>query len=60
VPPGAENLTAAQRDLLAWHRHRLREAIGTAAWAYQVGDEAFEQQGHRMITAALSTEAGQQ
>ena len=32
-----------------------REAIGTAAWAYQVGDRPFEEQGHRMIAAALRT-----
>ena len=32
-----------------WHRARLREAISTAVWAHQVGDETFEQQGHRMI-----------
>lgn len=37
----------------AWHRARVREAIGTAVWAHQVGDEAFEAQGHEMITAAL-------
>ncbi|WP_328993785.1 hypothetical protein OG394_05425 [Kribbella sp. NBC_01245] len=30
-----------------------REAIGTAVWAYQVRDESFEQQGHRMIAEAL-------
>lgn len=37
----------------AWHRAQVREAIGTAAWAHRVGDEAFEAQGHRMIDAAL-------
>ncbi len=37
-----------------WHRIRVREAIGTAVWAYQVGDERFEQQGHRMIAEALA------
>ena len=42
------------REPGAWHRARLREAIGTACWAWQVGDEAFEQQGHRMIHHALS------
>jgi aminoglycoside phosphotransferase (APT) family kinase protein len=42
------------REKDAWHRTRVREAIGTAAWAYQVGEEAFEAQGHRMITEALS------
>ena len=38
----------------AWQRNRIREAIGTAVWAYQVGDEPFEQQGHRMIAEALA------
>lgn len=42
------------REPGAWHRNRVREAIGTAAWAYRVGDEAFEAQGHRMIADALS------
>ena len=42
------------REPEAWHRNRLREAIGTAVWAYQVRDEGFEQQGHRMIAEALA------
>lgn len=42
------------RERDAWHRARVREAIGTAAWAHQVGDEAFEAQGHEMIAAALA------
>ncbi|TWD79115.1 phosphotransferase family enzyme [Kribbella amoyensis] len=45
---------ADPRDGAAWYRHRVREAIGTTAWAYQVGDESFEQQGHRMIAEVLS------
>lgn len=43
------------REPSAWHRTRVREAIGTAVWAYQVRDTEFEAQGHRMITAALAT-----
>ncbi|MBQ0904113.1 phosphotransferase family protein [Micromonospora sp. U21] len=43
------------RDTGAWHRNRVRAAIGTAAWAYRVGDEPFEAQGHRMIAEALSS-----
>jgi len=31
----------------------VREAIGTAAWAYQVGDSAFEARGIRMINDVL-------
>ena len=42
------------REPSAWHRTRLREAVGTAVWAHQVGDEAFEAQGHRMIEDALA------
>lgn len=45
---------ADPREASAWHRNRVREAIGTAAWAHQVGDETFEAQGHRMISEALS------
>lgn len=37
-----------------WILMRLREAIGTAAWAHQVGDVAFEAQGHRMIADVLA------
>lgn len=36
-----------------WRATLLREAVGTAVWAYQVGDLAFEEQGHRMIAQAL-------
>lgn len=42
------------REPEEWARTQLREAIGTAAWAHQVGDEAFETQGHRMLTEALA------
>lgn len=41
------------RDPSRWPMMQLREAIGTAAWAHQVGDEAFEAQGHRMLAEAL-------
>jgi len=43
------------RETAAWHRTQVREAIGTAAWAYRVGNEPFEAQGHRMIADALSS-----
>lgn len=42
------------RETCAWHRNRVREAIGTAAWAHRVGDETFEAQGHQMISDALA------
>lgn len=41
------------RDPETWQRQRIREAIGTTAWAHQVGAKDFEQQGLRMITEAL-------
>lgn len=37
------------REPGSWLRCRAREAIGTAAWAHQVGDRRFEAEGHRMI-----------
>ena len=36
-----------------WPLEQLREAVGTAAYAFQIGDEAFEAQGHRMLAEAL-------
>ena len=36
-----------------WRLFAVHEAIGTAVWAFQVGDAPFEQQGHRMIQEAL-------
>lgn len=41
------------RDPEAWRRNRIREAVATASWAYQVGDEAFEQEGLRGLAIAL-------
>lgn len=41
------------RDPEVWSIDLVREAVGTAVWAYQVGDEPFEQQGHRMLLAAI-------
>ncbi|WUJ69750.1 aminoglycoside phosphotransferase family protein [Kribbella soli] len=45
---------ADPREPDAWYRAQLREAINTCIWAYEVGDEPFEQQGHRMIAEAIS------
>ena len=42
------------RDQESWQRDRVREGIGTACWAHQVGDTTFEKQGHRMIAEALA------
>jgi thiamine kinase-like enzyme len=42
------------RESGAWYRERVRQAVDTTAWAYQVGDEAFEAEGHRMIAEVLS------
>lgn len=41
------------RDPQVWPVLQLREAVGTAVWAHQVGDERFERQGHRMLRDAL-------
>lgn len=38
----------------AWRWLQLREAVGTATWAYTVGDEGFEAQGHDMLRRALA------
>ena len=45
---------ADPREPGAWLRLRIREAVGTAAWAFKVGDEPFERQGHRMIAEVLT------
>ncbi|SER30528.1 phosphotransferase [Arthrobacter sp. OV608] len=37
-----------------WNITLLREAVTTAAWAFQVGDREFEKQGHRMLADALA------
>ncbi len=41
------------REPEAWKRLLVHEAVGTAVWAHQVGDDEFEQQGHRMVAEAL-------
>jgi hypothetical protein len=41
-------------DPESWRRVEVREAIGTAAWAHQVGDAEFERQGLRMIEDVLA------
>ncbi|GAA0956436.1 hypothetical protein GCM10009554_65910 [Kribbella koreensis] len=43
------------RDPDSWHRQRVREAIGTTAWAHQVGAAPYEQQGLRMLTEVLDS-----
>jgi thiamine kinase-like enzyme len=42
------------RDGEVWNVALLREAVATAAWAYQAGDQRFEEQGHRMLRDALA------
>ena len=32
-----------------WRRDQLGEAVGTAVWAYGVGDEPFEELGHSLL-----------
>lgn len=42
------------RDPVTWPMVRLREAVGTACYAFAVGDEVFEAQGRAMIDEALA------
>lgn len=42
------------RKAASWPMMQVREAIGAAAWAHQVGDTAFEAQGKRMIAEVLT------
>lgn len=42
------------REPAAWRHTQIQEAVATAVWAYEVGDEPFEAQGHRMIADALA------
>ncbi|TCL79667.1 MULTISPECIES: aminoglycoside phosphotransferase family protein [unclassified Curtobacterium] len=42
------------RESDGWRWLQLREAVGTATWAYAVGDEGFEAQGHDMLRDALA------
>ncbi|MEV7572547.1 phosphotransferase [Pseudarthrobacter sp. NPDC089323] len=44
------------RNKDVWRIDLLREAVGTAVWAYLIGDERFESQGHRMLHQALQEE----
>lgn len=37
-----------------WRIMLLREAIGMAVWAFQVGDATFEAQGHRVLTEGIA------
>lgn len=37
------------RDPDQWRRDLLAEAVGTAVWAYGVGDEEFESFGHQLL-----------
>lgn len=41
-------------DPAAWQRHRIREAVGTAAWAHAVGDDDFERHGLEMTQRVLA------
>ncbi len=48
---------AVPGDEPARRRNRMREAIGTAVWSRQTGDERFERQGLRMVAEALAEAA---
>jgi hypothetical protein len=45
---------AYARDPELWRLDALRQAVGTASWAFKVGDEEFERQVHRMLAEALA------
>lgn len=60
--PGAEEAFLSgygtdPREPEAWFRTRVRSAVSTACWAYQVGAKDFEAQGHRMIGEVLAEAA---
>ncbi|MFC6288247.1 phosphotransferase [Nocardioides sp. GCM10027113] len=38
-----------------WRRALVGEAVGTAAWAYKVGDHAFESFGHQLLAGLYSS-----
>lgn len=49
----ARELTNRQRELLSlWFPGA--SVVRDHSWAYQVGEEAFERQGHRMIAEAMT------
>jgi hypothetical protein len=45
------------REPDGWWRLRVREAVGTACWAFAVGDEPFEAEGHRALAELLGDAA---
>jgi hypothetical protein len=45
------------REPEQWRRDLVGEAVGTAVWAYGVGDEEFERFGHRLLRALYATAA---
>lgn len=49
----AEGYGSDPREDLLWPIEQLREAVGTAAYAFRIGDPDFEAQGHRMLREAL-------
>ncbi len=42
------------REPEQWRLEKLREAVGTACYAVQLGESGFEEQGHRMLADALA------
>lgn len=42
------------REPEQWRRDLLGEAVGTAVWAYGVGDEEFERFGHQLLRSLYS------
>ncbi|SUE14920.1 Uncharacterised protein [Rhodococcus gordoniae] len=56
--PGAEQAFVCgygedPREAEAWFRQRVRAAVAVAVWAFHVGDDSYEAEGHRMIARLL-------
>jgi hypothetical protein len=49
-----EGYGADPREEDQWRISLLRDAIGTAVWAFRVGDQQFEAEGLRSLVAALT------
>lgn len=43
------------RDDSQWRRSLIGEAVGTAVWAYHVGDQEFEGFGHQLLSTLYSS-----
>jgi Phosphotransferase enzyme family len=53
-PAFLDGYGADPREPEAWWRTRVREAIGIATWAHQVGDDGFEAEGLRLLDELMT------